>query len=721
MGTVNVTLGDGKKLNLILGQQLENAVTAVVFDFSAWQTEFGSGTLGLSVQRHGDTQPYAVVPTVSGTNATWNISELDTAYKGVGEVQVTYTVGSVVKKSTVYKFTVYRSLGENGEYPSPGQTWQEEIEDELADVKQDLAEYEDIFTGNVDESVRAWLEEHPEATTTVENKSITSAKLTDNLLADVVTPKSGKLSWCIQTKVGQADYYALAVSNNGDTFTPVEGYENFLTDAPVNIGTDWQHFEENGVHIFSITYYYNDMDVYVAMTKDFVTWEHSGFRIGFVDASSFSSPYVWTPQIFKYGGKYYIAATVQEGIAASRQTIYGDSLERYSGIYCTEIEIDFDNFNITPKGTIQRISFPAITDRNGTEITINDYCMDAWFEPTQNGLYCVVNDRYTLLVHVFKLTSGTDPMSSYTLVKPNLFGIRNIEAPTIARISNGAWKICACVYSDMPFGEEKNVYCITNDFVNFNHYGFINSVNTPFTSGVGFRRMRNPSLFYMTDEQQFIVSKEYELKCNVASHIVRGYLPIYDGTAVFLNRFDVSVPPNTIHSLLQNNLVVNKISFTDYFGLANGTLINTDASTTRNITYDNVLYRLQKNNGCTTIDANGNIHVSADLCQYIENSDAFSDKKGHGVDGTLAYIADNICYLTLTVGGVSATTAGVTVCTLATNIRPKEEVRGIGFVGGGNAVGTMVRVVIYKSGDIVIYSPESITSTLRLGISYYIA
>ena len=141
MGTVNVTLGDGKKLNLILGQQLENAVTAVVFDFSAWQTEFGSGTLGLSVQRHGDTQPYAVVPTVSGTNATWNITELDTAYKGVGEVQVTYTVGSVVKKSTVYKFTVYRSLGENGEYPSPGQTWQEEIEDELADVKQDLTSY----------------------------------------------------------------------------------------------------------------------------------------------------------------------------------------------------------------------------------------------------------------------------------------------------------------------------------------------------------------------------------------------------------------------------------------------------------------------------------------------------------------------------------------------------------------------------------------------------
>ena len=137
MGTVvNVTLGDDTRLNLILGQQLENAVTAVVFDFSAWKTEFGSGTVGLSVQRHKDKMPYAVVPTVSGTNATWNITETDTGKNGVGEVQVTYTVGSVVKKSVVYKFTVYRSLGEDGEYPVPGQGWMEDIEDRLEALEQ---------------------------------------------------------------------------------------------------------------------------------------------------------------------------------------------------------------------------------------------------------------------------------------------------------------------------------------------------------------------------------------------------------------------------------------------------------------------------------------------------------------------------------------------------------------------------------------------------------
>lgn len=140
MGTVNVTLGDATQLNLILGQQNENEVTEVVFDYAAWKTAYGSGTLSLSVQRPGDQQPYAVVMTTSGDTATWEVSSLDTAYNGTGEIQLTYTVGTLVKKSVVYMFTVYGSIGANGEYPSPGQTWQEEIEDELADVKQDLEE-----------------------------------------------------------------------------------------------------------------------------------------------------------------------------------------------------------------------------------------------------------------------------------------------------------------------------------------------------------------------------------------------------------------------------------------------------------------------------------------------------------------------------------------------------------------------------------------------------
>ena len=147
MGTVNVVLGEDTRLNLILGQQLENAVTSVVFDFSAWQTTYGAGTLALSVQRPGDEMPYAATLTISGTNATWSVTNLDTAYKGVGHIQLTYTVGSAIKKSVVYKFTVYESLGANGEYPSPGQTWQEEMEQEITDVKSDLQDLQAEIEG----------------------------------------------------------------------------------------------------------------------------------------------------------------------------------------------------------------------------------------------------------------------------------------------------------------------------------------------------------------------------------------------------------------------------------------------------------------------------------------------------------------------------------------------------------------------------------------------
>lgn len=140
MGTVNINLSEAQNLNLPLGLQLENEVTEVVFDFSAWQTAYGSGDLGLSIQRPGDSQPYAGELTIDGTDATWTVSSLDIAYKGVGEIQLTYTVGTVVKKSVIYKFTVYKSLGANGEYPSPGQTWQEEIEEDIADIKADLEE-----------------------------------------------------------------------------------------------------------------------------------------------------------------------------------------------------------------------------------------------------------------------------------------------------------------------------------------------------------------------------------------------------------------------------------------------------------------------------------------------------------------------------------------------------------------------------------------------------
>lgn len=67
------------------------------------------------------------------------------------------------------------------------------VGDLTSTIKEDLSKYEGIFTADVDESVQNWLDEHPEATTTVQDGSITQAKINSDLLALIkngaVTPQ----------------------------------------------------------------------------------------------------------------------------------------------------------------------------------------------------------------------------------------------------------------------------------------------------------------------------------------------------------------------------------------------------------------------------------------------------------------------------------------------------------------------------------------------------
>lgn len=55
------------------------------------------------------------------------------------------------------------------------------VTEALAGVNGRLDQYEGVFTGDVDESVKNWLDDHPEATTTVQDGSLTEAKFSDAL------------------------------------------------------------------------------------------------------------------------------------------------------------------------------------------------------------------------------------------------------------------------------------------------------------------------------------------------------------------------------------------------------------------------------------------------------------------------------------------------------------------------------------------------------------
>ena len=165
MSTINIDLAADTILNVMIGQQDENEVREVVFDFSGWYTTYGSGTISLAIQRPKDEWPYEGELTVDSTNhkATWEISDTDTAYAGTGQIQLSYKVGDAKKKSVVYRFTCHKSLGALGSVVTPVQiqTFIDEVEeelqtmdgrlddmeDEIADVKADLAELQEEIEG----------------------------------------------------------------------------------------------------------------------------------------------------------------------------------------------------------------------------------------------------------------------------------------------------------------------------------------------------------------------------------------------------------------------------------------------------------------------------------------------------------------------------------------------------------------------------------------------
>ena len=293
MKTINVDLSTGEALNLLIGRQGENNVTQVIFDFSALKTEFGTGTLSLSVKRPKEYVPYAQTMTVSGTNATWLVNETDTGNFGCGEIQLTYTVSGKVAKTVIYKYTVYRSIGVDGEYPIPGQTWQEEMEDEIEAIKEDLqnittsavpttvrqalktllesAAYAD--TGLTDEMavVSSWASEV--TAISLNNSTISITGATTFQLVATTTPSGGTVTWSSSnTSVATVSSSGLVtgVSNGTVTIQAISGTASASCTATISgfVGVDYI----TAVYTQSGTVY--DTDTLNSLKSDLVVTAH---------------------------------------------------------------------------------------------------------------------------------------------------------------------------------------------------------------------------------------------------------------------------------------------------------------------------------------------------------------------------------------------------------------------------------------------------------------
>ena len=76
-----------------IGHAGENKARCVVFDIAPYRTEFGEGTWSVVFSRDNIEEPYAVTDTYEfDNNAVWELTNVDTAKKGRGKVELRYIV-----------------------------------------------------------------------------------------------------------------------------------------------------------------------------------------------------------------------------------------------------------------------------------------------------------------------------------------------------------------------------------------------------------------------------------------------------------------------------------------------------------------------------------------------------------------------------------------------------------------------------------------------------
>ena len=165
--TIDVT---GKTSQINLGIQGENIVENVIFDISSWIDEYGEGVAYIYAKRKGDTEPYPIALTMDldvGT-ATWEVTAVDTAYKGKGFAQLIFVSDDDAEDAEVYSSSETYSLGEYCIYGSQlykcttaistAETWNAEHWQAVDEVKKTK-----VYKTTVQASINATSTENPSA------------------------------------------------------------------------------------------------------------------------------------------------------------------------------------------------------------------------------------------------------------------------------------------------------------------------------------------------------------------------------------------------------------------------------------------------------------------------------------------------------------------------------------------------------------------------------
>lgn len=202
---------------LALGRQLENNVRSILFDCSALVEEFGDGEATLAHQRFDDVAPYPVTIAGDGDVYTWNITDADTAYCGMGRAEVRWITSDGLGKSVTFMTQVLPSLTGDSVIPEPLQSWYDNLIQYINDHS--------ITEDQLEQAVADYIEAHPISAPvqSVNGETgevvITASDLGAYVLASTGIPASD-LASAVQASLAKADtalQSAPVTSVNGQT------------------------------------------------------------------------------------------------------------------------------------------------------------------------------------------------------------------------------------------------------------------------------------------------------------------------------------------------------------------------------------------------------------------------------------------------------------------------------------------------------------------------
>lgn len=143
MRVINISLSELETKMLMIGFEGENQITQVRIDAAEILTDHPNATPTLIVKPLFGFA-YPVIVAMEGTDIVWEIDNSVLSFHGDGEIQLTFTEGTVIAKSYVGRIRIKRSLAVTGEAPDPIETWEQAATAKLAEVDAQIGELEDM-------------------------------------------------------------------------------------------------------------------------------------------------------------------------------------------------------------------------------------------------------------------------------------------------------------------------------------------------------------------------------------------------------------------------------------------------------------------------------------------------------------------------------------------------------------------------------------------------